>query len=31
MPAFDEQVVSDEDLAAIFRYLQSVRQSEAGG
>jgi mono/diheme cytochrome c family protein len=31
MPAFDEQVVSDEDLAAIVRYLQSVRQSEAGG
>lgn len=31
MPAFDEQVVSDEDLAAISRYLQSVRQSEAGG
>ncbi len=31
MPAFDPQVVSDADLEAIFRYLQSVGQIEAGG
>lgn len=31
MPAFDDTTVSDEDLEAIFRYLQSLAQSDAGG
>ncbi|HSL97642.1 MAG TPA: cytochrome c [Candidatus Deferrimicrobiaceae bacterium] len=31
MPAFDPQVVGDEDLEAIFRYLESLARPDTGG